>query len=106
MPGGYADISAAELGQRPAGLRLVDVREPEEFSGELGHVPDAVLVPLATVGEACSSWNKSEPVVLICRSGKRSSQAALLLASQGFSRLYNLRGGMTAYVAAGLPTER
>ena len=106
MPGGYADITPAELGQRPPGIRLVDVREPDEFVGELGHAPGALLVPLATIGEACAAWNKSEPLVLICRSGNRSSRAALLLANQCFLHLYNLRGGMMAYGAAGLPTER
>lgn len=86
--------------------RIVDVRQPEEFHGELGHIPNAELVPLATVGERAREWRTDEPLLFVCRSGGRSSRAAELLASMGFERVFNLEGGMLAVNAQDLPVER
>lgn len=96
----------AQLGV--AGLeaaRIVDVREPDEFDGPLGHIEDAELVPLATVAAAASGWARDRPLVVVCRSGARSGRAAAQLAAMGFD-VYNLTGGMTAWNAAGLPVVR
>ncbi|WP_281256684.1 rhodanese-like domain-containing protein [Melittangium boletus] len=79
-----------------AEVRHIDVREPEEFHGPLGHLPRAELVPLETLESACASWAREAPLLLICRSGKRSARAARALAERGFLRLYNLQGGMLA----------
>lgn len=77
-------------------IRRIDVREPAEFEGPLGHLPDAELVPLESLPTASASWSPSEPLLLICRSGNRSQKAARLLAERGFLQLYNLEGGMLA----------
>jgi rhodanese-related sulfurtransferase len=82
------------------GVRFVDVREPNEFDGPLGHLPTAELVPLSTLPDACESWSREPPILLICRSGARSARAAEFLSSRGFRRLYNLHGGMLAVRAA------
>jgi glyoxylase-like metal-dependent hydrolase (beta-lactamase superfamily II)/rhodanese-related sulfurtransferase len=87
-------------------VSLVDVREPQEFTGELGHVPGAQLVPLATLLDAARTWDRDREIVLMCRSGGRSARAATDLAKQGFRHLYNLRGGMLAWNQAHLPVER
>lgn len=92
----YQDLTPAELERHEGPLRLVDVREPDEFTGPLGHLPGAELVPLATVEAAAQDWPRDQPIVLICRSGARSARAASALAARGFSRLYNLTGGMIA----------
>ncbi len=92
----YLDVPVAELAALPAGTRRIDVREPDEWTGPLGHLPQTELVPLATVGTAASSWKRAEPLLLICRSGNRSGKAALLLSSMGFTTLFNLQGGMIA----------
>jgi glyoxylase-like metal-dependent hydrolase (beta-lactamase superfamily II)/rhodanese-related sulfurtransferase len=92
---------AAHLGQ----VALVDVREPGEFTGELGHVPGATLVPLATLVDTLASWDRNREIVLVCRSGARSARAARQLAGCGFRRVYNLRGGMLAWSEASLPVE-
>lgn len=84
-------------------VRLIDVREPHEFVGELRHVTEAELVPLATVPEAAASWDKSAPVVCVCRSGARSGRAAEALVSLGFEDVTNMTGGMLAWNEAGLP---
>jgi rhodanese-related sulfurtransferase len=88
-----------------AGIRRIDVREPHEFTGPLGHLPGAELVPLATVPLRCQEWDREAPLLLICRSGGRSGQAAALLRAQGFRRPINLAGGMLAVEQLGLPVE-
>lgn len=87
------------------GVRRVDVREVHEFVGPLGHLPGSENVPLALVPLRCSEWNKDEPVLLVCRSGGRSGQAAAFLRAQGFRRPLNLAGGMLAVEQLGLPVE-
>ena len=87
-------------------LRRIDVREPHEFNGPLGHAPGAELVPLSTVAAQAGGWDRQAPLLLICRSGGRSGQAAAALARMGFARLYNMNGGMTLWNEQGLPVER
>jgi len=105
-PGGYREITPAELAQAEFSGRILDVREPAEFNAELGHLTRAELVPLATVPIRAADWDRDEELVLVCRSGGRSSRAAQLLASMGFRKLYNLSGGMLAHNAAALPVRR
>ncbi len=101
---GYVDIDPTEVGREK--LRVIDVREPSEFTGEFGHIPGAELVPLGTLREAAKAWDRNASLLLVCRTGGRSSRAAQALANLGFGKLKNLRGGMTAYSAAGLPAEK
>lgn len=105
-PHGFRDVTPADVAASRGAVRLVDVRQPAEFTGELGHVPGATLVPLGTLPEAVRTWDREAPIVLICRSGGRSSTAASHLVAAGFRRVMNMTGGMMAYNARGLPTER
>lgn len=104
-------ISAAEVHKRlvhgPAPL-LLDVREPEEFVGELGHVRGSRLVPLKELAARAAelSEHKHSDIVAICRSGVRSTTAAALLAGLGFDHVANLKGGMLDWNDAGLPVDR
>lgn len=84
---------------------LLDVREPAEFRGELGHVRGAVLIPLGELRAALGRVPKDRPVVAICRAGARSGHAALLLEKEGYARVANLAGGMVHWSASGLPVE-
>ncbi|HMY58469.1 MAG TPA: rhodanese-like domain-containing protein [Pseudomonadota bacterium] len=106
MPGGYLEITAADFARVSYQGRLIDVREPAEFVGELGHLPRAELVPLATILEKAAVWNREEPLVLVCRSGARSGRAAQQLVAMGFRHVVNLGGGMLGVNAAGMPTDR
>lgn len=86
----------------------LDVREPEEFTGELGHVPGSVLIPLNELARRAEELEryKERHVVAICRSGVRSTTAAAILTSMGFERVSNMKGGMLAWNDARLPVER
>lgn len=75
-------------------VQIVDVREPGEFNGALGHVPGARLVPLGSLAAHAKELSKERPVVTVCRSGARSAQATVLLRRAGFDRVANLAGGM------------
>jgi rhodanese-related sulfurtransferase len=105
-PRGYRDLTADKLPLPPHGFRLVDVREPSEFSGELGHIPGAELVPLSGVTGRAIDWDKKVPLVLVCRSGGRSGNAAQALVQLGFQQVMNLTGGMLHWNAVGLPVEK
>jgi glyoxylase-like metal-dependent hydrolase (beta-lactamase superfamily II)/rhodanese-related sulfurtransferase len=93
---GVPEVSIDWVLGAPSGVRLVDVREPNEFDGPLGHIPASALVPLATVGDAAKSWDREAPLALICRSGGRSGKAAFQLLAMGFRRVVSMRGGMLA----------
>lgn len=101
----YQDIPPSAVARLGPGVRRIDVREPDEFNGPLGHLTGAELVPLGTLEAASTAWPREQPLLLICRSGGRSGKAAQLLASRGFSQLFNLAGGMLAVTEAGLPVK-
>jgi len=75
-------------------VQIVDVREPDEFTGALGHIPGARLLPLGFLKEKSGELNKEKPLVMVCRSGARSAQATVMLRNAGFSKVANLAGGM------------
>lgn len=87
---------------------LVDVREPEEFKGELGHIPGSRLIPLRELGARAGEIEayKEHSVVAICRAGVRSTTAAAILTGLGFQRVFNLKGGMLDWNERRLPVER
>ena len=87
---------------------LLDVREPNEYGGELGHIPGSVLVPLrelaARIGEL--EAQRDRQIVAVCRSGVRSTTAAAMLYGLGFEHVYNLKDGMIDWNDRRLPVER
>ena len=87
---------------------LLDVREPEEFVGDLGHVQGSLLVPLDALERRLPklAGYVERDVVVVCRAGARSASAGAILRRAGFQRVYNLTGGMLAWHAAGLPVQR
>ena len=85
------------------GFKVVDVREPNEWFSGLGYIEGSHLVPLASVAEQVADWDRSEPVVTVCKSGGRSGDAALLLEAMGFMRVASMAGGMLAWNDSSLP---
>jgi sulfur dioxygenase len=80
-------------------VQIVDVREPDEFNGPLGHVQGAKLIPLGSLGAEMKALTQEKPIVVVCRSGARSAQATLLLGKAGFDKVANLAGGMLRWRA-------
>lgn len=105
-PAGHREVTAEQVAAHRRGARVIDVRETQEFSGELGHIPGAELVPLGAVANTAAGWAKDADYVLVCRSGRRSEQAAAWLIAMGFGRVMNMVGGMLAWNEAGLGVER
>ena len=101
-----AEITPAAALEARGTARLVDVREADELTDELGRIPGSEHVPLAALSETSRTWDKRQPIIVICRSGNRSRRAAETLVRGGFERVLGMAGGMLAYRAAGLPTER
>ena len=99
------EIPVHEAREHLGALCVVDVREPHEFCGPLGHIQGATLVPLGTLDRAADSLPKERVLLAVCRSGKRSARACEILAAHG-QRAINLAGGMIAWSRAGLPVER
>ena len=86
-------------------VQIVDVRQPDEFNGALGHVPGARLVPLGSLAARAQELSKERPVVTVCRSGARSAQATVLLRKAGFDKVANLAGGMLRWRAQRFEVE-
>ncbi|MEN0059261.1 MAG: rhodanese-like domain-containing protein [Bdellovibrio sp.] len=103
---GVFDVAPTELQDVRRDVVLIDVREPEEFVGELGHIAGAQLIPLNTLPEQLSTLPQDQAVVFICRSGNRSAKAAAFALMNGWSQVYNLQGGMILWNNLTLPIER
>lgn len=87
---------------------LLDVREADEFIGELGHIPGSILVPLRHLPERAKELEKyrDRELILVCRAGVRSTTGAAILGGLGFEHVCNLKGGMLDWNEANLPVER
>lgn len=101
----FEEVSASAIPSID-GLRIIDVREPHEFNGELGHIGGAHNVPYAEIAQAALDWRRDTPLLLVCRSGRRSRGVAQTLAARGYTRVYNLSGGMLDVQGSGHPVER
>lgn len=102
---GVATIEPEWVAAHLAEVTVLDVREAEEYRGELGHVPGARLIPLGELRARVAELPADRPVVTVCRSGGRSAQAALILEKAGVGRVANVSGGMVAWSSLGLPVE-
>ena len=75
--------------------QLIDVREPHEVAA--GTLPDAINIPLGQLVQRMSELDPTKRVVVLCRSGARSTRACEQLSAAGFVDVVNLAGGMLAY---------
>ncbi|MGH7443129.1 MAG: rhodanese-like domain-containing protein, partial [bacterium] len=80
-----------------------DVRSKAEF--RTGHLAGAVNIPLWNLSGALNQLDKSQPLVVYCRSGHRSALALRTLRSAGFPKAKHLAGGTGAWSRAGFPLE-
>lgn len=103
---GVMDIHPNELNQLKDSVCLVDVRRPDEYTGELGHIAGTQLIVLDTIPQHLQELPKDKTIVFVCRSGGRSAQATAYAKSEGFSEVYNMLGGMLLWNELQLPVER
>jgi rhodanese-related sulfurtransferase len=84
---------------------IVDVREDDEWKEH--HIPGAIHIPLAQLDKRLQELNvyKNSPIITQCKAGGRSARAQQTLKTAGFSKVYNLEGGIQAWDKEGLTTE-
>lgn len=79
---------------------VIDVRETNEYCGSGGHIPGALSYPWNS-GVLQAKYEElaaDSPILVVCRSGRRSNRVAQFLASRGFSQVYNMVGGMRGWM--------
>ncbi|MFM9981478.1 MAG: MBL fold metallo-hydrolase [Burkholderiales bacterium] len=86
-------------------VTVIDVREPDEYSGAFGHILGSKLIPLGSLVARLEELPKDKPLVMVCRSGARSAQATVLLKNKGIAKVANLAGGMLRWRAQRFPAE-
>lgn len=91
------DPAEAEALVSAGAVRVLDVRDPDEFKG-LGHIPGAILLPVELVASAPATLLREGPPLLVCcEHGVRSAHAARFLVRAGFADVFNLAGGMSCW---------
>jgi len=85
---------------------LLDVREPDEFDGELGHITGSELIPLKELSRRVDELDRDRDILCICRAGVRSTTAAAILKGLGFEHICNMKDGMLEWNDKGYPVER
>lgn len=93
------EISVQELQEKKENgedFQLIDVRE--DFEYEMSNL-GGLLLPLGGILIETDKIEQTKPVVVMCRSGKRSAAAIMQLEAQGFTNLINLKGGILAWAA-------
>ena len=83
---------------------LLDVREYPEYAA--GYLKGARLIPLAEIERRAGELPRDQPIVCVCRTGRRSAEASATLARLGFTNVSQLAGGVMAWEQAGLPLEK
>ncbi|UYN96378.1 MAG: MBL fold metallo-hydrolase [Enhydrobacter sp.] len=102
---GVWEVEPHWLEENLGAVRIVDVREPAEFSGPLGHIRGATLLPLGELAARARELPADKPIVAVCRAGSRSAHATAILQKAGFDRVANLPGGMLRWRGEGRGVE-
>ena len=102
---GIWEIQPHALEESVDAVQIIDVREPGEYNGPLGHIAGAKLVPLGELSRRVSELDAGRPIVAVCRSGARSAQAITILEQAGIKNVANLAGGMLRWRADGRPVQ-
>ena len=102
---GVWEVEPHWLEENLAMVRVLDVREPDEFTGPLGHIKGATLVPLGDLASRAKELPKDKPIVAVCRAGSRSAHATAILQKAGFADVANLPGGMLRWRGEGRGVE-
>lgn len=100
------DIDPKELSTKTAEVVMIDVRQPEEYVGELGHIEGAQLVVLDTLPQRLQELPKDKTIVFVCLAGGRSARATAFAQQNGYSSVYNMQGGMLSWNELNLPISK
>ena len=106
-----ATISAEEARRRIEGraadVLVLDVRNPDEYTGELGHIAGSLLIPVPALAQRLADLepHRGREIITVCRSGGRSHTAAGILMQAKFARVVSMEGGVTRWRALGYPVE-
>jgi rhodanese-related sulfurtransferase len=98
---GVPELTPTEFAKRwpapiaEAGVVLLDVREPVEL--EMASVQSALHIPMRDMPSRLTELDREAPIVVMCHTGRRSSMVAQYLVGNGFSQVFNLRGGIDAW---------
>jgi phage shock protein E len=87
---------------RDANAFVLDVREPSEWTEV--HIPGATLIPLGELQQRVAEVPRDRDILVVCRSGNRSTQGRDILLAAGFERVTSMAGGMNDWTAAGYET--
>ncbi len=92
---------------RNKNIVVLDVREPHEFNGNLGHIESAKLIPIKLLPSKIDELEayKDKEIIAVCRSGIRSYSACVTLKRHGFGKVHNLKGGMLLWKKSGLKSH-
>lgn len=97
-------LAAKTLIETRKDLQLIDCRSPEEF--RTGALPGSTLIPFWEFTKGNYSLEKDKPILLVCAVGGRSLAVGQLLATKGYREVYNLRGGLEAWIEQRVPLPR
>lgn len=105
-PSGIPLLPAEFVARQGRSVRLVDVREPHELTGPLGHIPGIDWVPRDRAMSLHGRLHRDAPVILISRGGERAGDLAKALEDAGMRLVGSLEGGMVSWKNLGFSTTR
>jgi rhodanese-related sulfurtransferase len=110
---GFENISVQEAKEmvEKGNVFILDVRTPDEFSSS--HIKGATLIPVSNASGSNLSSDRllearldeipKKKILVYCKSGRRSVSASTMLVDAGYSEVYNMAGGINAWIDAGYP---
>ncbi len=102
---GFVTVEQAkELVDTKPTLVILDVRTEPEFRE--GHIEGAVNIPIDELEQRIGEMDKNDEYLVYCRTGNRSTIAAQILFERGYSKVFNMAGGIEAWTRAGFPTVK
>ena len=101
----YSIISVSDaraMIQSSSNVLVIDVRTPEEYAQ--GHLKGAINIPLSDLPLRIGGLEHNRPIIVYCQTGSKSAQASTILVRAGFTKVYSMEGGITAWTNSGYPT--
>ncbi len=103
--GGIPEIDAVWVAEHLDRVTILDVREADELEGSERRIEGSLHIPLGTLRDRIGEIPAERPIVPVCRSGRRSAQATVILREAGRLDCANLQGGMLRWNSQGLPSR-